>query len=437
MLWEDRGLGSILVVRSPPKPFSDREQALLRTFADQAAIAIQNARLFNETKEALERQTATANVLKVISQSVSDAAPVFEIILDSCQRLFGLEAVAVYLVEGDVVRGVAQRGWDGGDWGRDAMPLAGSSTGLAIAERHAIHIPDLAEKPGLPERFVAPLRAAGGMSVLYAPMLWEDRGVGSIVVSRKPAKPFSGREIALLQSFADQAAIAIQNARLFEAVQAKTRDLEEALAQQTATAEVLKVISRSVFDLQTVLDTLVESAYVLCGAGAALLYLRSDDGFECKAIAGAGAEDVGPLFKGRPIRAGRSTAAERVIMTGEVHSIADLFDDPDVDPKVTAGLRGAGLDFRSTLAVPMKRDDAVVGVLVIARGQTGLIPPAPGRPPADLRRPGRHRDRERAAVRRGAGAHAGSYGGAAAADCDLGSAEGHQPLGVRSGRCAQ
>src|SRR5208282_4209783 len=110
-----------------------------------------------------------------------------------------------------------------------------SSTGLAIAERRAIHFPDLADKPDLPDRFKDMLGEAGGMTVLYAPMLWEDRGVGSIVVSRKPAKPFSDKEIVLLQSFADQAAIAIQNARLFEALQAKTRDLEESLAQQTAT----------------------------------------------------------------------------------------------------------------------------------------------------------------------------------------------------------
>ncbi len=266
MMWEERGLGSVLVVRWPPRPFTDREQTLLQTFADQAAIAVQNARLFNETKVALERQTATANVLKVISRSVSDAAPVFETILESCQRLFGLEAVAIYLVDGDTVRGVAQRGWDGGDWGKDAMPLAGSSTGLAIAERRAIHVPDLAEKPGLPEEFIAPLREAGGMSVLYAPMLSEDRGVGSIVVSRKPAKPFAEREITLLQSFADQAAIAIQNARLF-------RETQEALQQQTATSDILRVIASSPGDVAPVLERLTETACRLCKSYDAIVLL--------------------------------------------------------------------------------------------------------------------------------------------------------------------
>ena len=214
----------------------------------------------------------------------------------------------------------------------------------------------------------------GYRAIVVVPLMREGELVGIFSLGRPEPDPFTESQIKLTQTFADQAAIAIENARLFNEVKARTKDLSEALEQQTATADVLKVISRSVFDLQTVLDTLVESAYVLCDAGAALLYLRSDDGFECKAIAGAGAEDVGHLFKGRPIRAGRSTAAERVIMTGEVHSITDLFDDPDVDPKITAGLRGAGLDFRSTLAVPMKRNDAVVGVLVIARGQTGSFP---------------------------------------------------------------
>jgi signal transduction histidine kinase len=199
-------------------------------------------------------------------------------------------------------------------------------------------------------------------------------------VHRDRPVPFTEDELALIQSFADQAAIAIENARLFNEVTAKTADLSEALQQQTATSDVLKVISRSVFDLQTVLDTLVESAYKLCGANLGLLYLRGDEAFECKAIAGAGVGEASVLFKGRPIRAGRGTAAERVILTGEVHSITDFFEDPEMDPKVRETIRNAaGSDsslakIRSTLAVPMTRDSAVVGVMVIARSQTGPFP---------------------------------------------------------------
>ncbi len=169
--------------------------------------------------------------------------------------------------------------------------------------------------------------------------------------------------------------------RLFDEVKEKTADLGESLQQQTATADVLKVISRSVFDLQTVLDTLVESAYKLCGANLGLLYLRGNEAFECKAIAGVGVAEASALFKGRPIRAGRGTAAERVIMTGEVHSITDFFEDPEMDPKVRETIRNAAGpnssigQIRSTLAVPMTRDGVVVGVMVIARSQTGPFPP--------------------------------------------------------------
>ena len=192
---------------------------------------------------------------------------------------------------------------------------------------------------------------------------------------------FAARHIQLLQTFADQAVIAIENARLFNEVQAKTRDLTESFQQQTATADVLKVISRSVFDLQAVLHTLVESAYKLCGASLGLLYLRNDEAFECKATAGTGMAEANLLFKGRPIRAGRGTAAERVIMTGEVQSITDFFGDPDFDPKVKEIIQNAGDTdssigrIRSTLAVPMTRDATVVGVIVIARPQTGSFPP--------------------------------------------------------------
>ena len=362
MLSEDRGLGSILVVRSPPKPFSEREQALLQSFADQAAIAIQNTRLFNETQVALERQTATANVLKVISQSVSDAAPVFETILESCQRLFGLEAVAVYLVEGDTVRGVANRGWAVGDWGKDTMPLAGSSTGLAIAERRAIHIPDLAEKPGLPEKFVAPMREAGGMTVLYAPMLLEDRGVGSIVVSRRPAKPFSDKEIALVQSFADQAVIAIQNARMFEEVQARTRDLEESLAQQTATADVLKVISRSAFDLNLAASTILGAAARLCRAPLATLHLR--DGGVCRLATQFGLPEAFEREASEnPIPVRYPLHARRTARAGDVAHFTDAWTDPDYLYKASARLAG----YRALVVIPLMREGELVGIFSLGR----------------------------------------------------------------------
>src|SRR5208337_3222083 len=359
MLSEDRGLGSILVVRSPPKPFSEREKALLQSFADQAAIAIQNARLFNETREALERQTATANVLKVISQSVSDTAPVFETILESCRRLFGLEAVAVYLVEGDMVKGVAHRGWAVGDWGRDATPLASSSTGLAIAERRAIHFPDLADKPDLPDRFKDMLGEAGGLTVLYAPMLWEDRGVGSIVVSRKPAKPFSEREQALLQTFADQAAIAVQNARLFS-------ETQEALEHQKASGEVLRAIAQSVADATPVFENILDASQRLFGTEEVCVFMVGEDGMVRPAAArgpgfSAARNDVMPLEGSR---------TGRVIRERRVHHIPDGLAEPGTPPALLERMRRSGNV--SIAFAPMLWEDSGLGSIAILRS-----PPRP------------------------------------------------------------
>src|SRR5690348_6134287 len=178
-------------------------------------------------------------------------------------------------------------------------------------------------------------------SSLGVPLRSNETTIGLITITRKKPGSFADHHVQLLQTFADQAVIAIENVRLFDEVQARTRDLQESLQQQTATADVLKVISRSVFDLQTVLDTLVESAYKLCGARLGLLYLKGDDAFECKAIAGAGFEEASDYFKGRPIRAGRATAAERVLLTGDVHSITDFFSDPEFDPNATEIIRNA------------------------------------------------------------------------------------------------
>jgi GAF domain-containing protein len=269
MLWEGRGIGMIAVTREPNVPFTGGELSLLRTFADQAVIAIENARLFNETREALERQTATADVLRIISRSVAHAAPVFDTILESCHYLFNPYDAAVYLVEGDRVRGVARRGPGAGEWGADSMPLEGSSTGMAIAQRQPVHFPDLADKIDLPEDKRRVVKETGGMTVLYAPMISQDSGVGSLVVTRRPKKPFTETEIDFIQSFADQAVIAIENARLFN-------ETREALERQTATADILKVIASSPSDAQPVFDAIVASANrLMAGFSSAVFRLAA------------------------------------------------------------------------------------------------------------------------------------------------------------------
>jgi signal transduction histidine kinase len=234
LLWEGRGIGTIFVGRRAAGPFSEKDIALLKTFADQAVIAIQNARLFNETREALEQQTATAEVLQVISSSVADANPVFDKILDSCERLFSATGLGIYLIDdagmlhlggfrgnalglSDPVREV------GGVFPR---PLEGTATALAVRERRVVHFADALGDPHVPPPLRRVAEVLGNFSIAFAPMLWEDRGVGAIQVSREPTNPFTEKELVLLKTFADQAVIAIQNSRFFNEIQSKSRELE-------------------------------------------------------------------------------------------------------------------------------------------------------------------------------------------------------------------
>ena len=201
-------------------------------------------------------------MLGAISKSVADTAPVFETILDACQRLFGSEEIGIYTIGDDqMVRAAAWRGPRAEEALRDVTPVGESVTGRLIRERRVRHIPDLVAEPGLSVTVRERAERLGSASLLYAPMLWEDRGLGSILVVRSPPWPFSEQEQALLQSFADQAAIAIENARLFN-------ETKEALDRQTATANVLKVISRSVSDAAPVFETILESCQRLFGSGS-------------------------------------------------------------------------------------------------------------------------------------------------------------------------
>jgi GAF domain-containing protein/HAMP domain-containing protein len=361
MLLDDRGVGSIVVSRKPARPFSDKEIALVQSFADQAAIAIQNTRLFNETQEALEQLKASADVLGAIGRSVSDTSPVFEEILNACQRLFGSEEMGIYTVGDDnMVRVAAWRGETRAEVRRDVTPLEDSITGRIIRERRTHHIPDLRAEPNLSPTLRERVERLGSASLLYAPMLWEDHGLGSILVVRSPPRAFNARETALLQTFADQAAIAIQNARLFN-------ETQESLAQQTATADVLKVISRSAFDLDAVLDTLVTSAGKLCGADGGIIWLRQGEKLHAGATFGHSPEATA-FFKAHPRGLGDKSLAPRVMHSGRTEHIPDRSRDPDFS------FPGLAMP-DSMLGVPMFRNGGIEGVFTLSRAHASAFSP--------------------------------------------------------------
>lgn len=356
-------IGVFLLTASKPDHFSGRDIAVAESFRDQALIAIQNARLFNETKEALERQTATADILRIISRSVAHAAPVFDTILESCQRLFSPYDAAVYLVEGDRVRGVARRGAGVGDWGADSMPLAGSSTCVAIAQRRPVHFPDLADKADLPEDKRAAVKEAGGMTVLYAPIISESRGVGSLVVTRRPKKPFTETEIEFIQSFADQAAIAIENARLFNETKA-------ALEQQTATAEILSVMSSSPTDVTPVFEAIAERARELSGSRIGSAVRFDGELLHMIAFRGSSPEAEAAMHAAFPMKPGNGSLNARVIAGLVPLQIPDI----DLDPAYQLGDVAKKGDYRALLAVPMIHDGRAIGAIGVGRDEPGLFP---------------------------------------------------------------
>ena len=248
------------------------DQRLLSTVAANVGVALQNARLFNETREALEQQTATGEVLRVISSSVSDAAPVFEKILDSCQHLFATEQLGIFRLaeDGQVHAGA----WRGQAFEAVAKtfpkPLDETMTATVMRERRTIHIPDAERYPDPPDAVRAMRERLGNFSVAWAPMLWEGRGVGSICALRQPVRAFSDKELALLKTFADQAVIAIQNARFFN-------ETREALERQTATSEVLQVISSSIADTTPVFDKILDSCqHLFASDQLAIMLVRED-----------------------------------------------------------------------------------------------------------------------------------------------------------------
>jgi GAF domain-containing protein len=367
MLKDDSLIGAITINRQEVQPFSDKQIELLQNFAAQAVIAIENARLLNELRQSLEQQTATAEVLRVISSSPTNVQPVFDSIAESAVRLCGGQFSFVVRFDGKVMDFASHFGLSaaGLDAFRSIMPMpAGEDTasGRAILRRAVVELPDVEvdDAYGLQAQVLA--RAATYRSIVAVPLLHEKNPIGAITVARANAGSFPERQVALLQAFADQAVIAIRNVGLFDEVQARTEELSESLQQQTATADVLKVISRSTFDLKIVLDTLLRSAARLCEADQGTITQRKGDRFY-RAVAFGYPQEFMDYVRDIPVELKRDTGTGRALLESKVIQIPDIEADPEYTWSEARQLGG----FRAMLGVPMLREGEPIGVLTLTR----------------------------------------------------------------------
>jgi GAF domain-containing protein len=373
LLREGESIGAIILRRTEVHPFSDKQIALLQTFADQAVIALGNVRLFEEVQartrelaETLEYQTATSDVLNVISRSPNDLRPVMDTIVQTAQRLCASEYALILQRDGEGffrIIGHANARGEFLDWLQTNPVTAGDGTaaGIAAAERKTVHLPDALADPRFTD-FRRQQRSRA-RSMLAVPLMRDAEVIGVIFLARTEVLPFTDKQVELVTSFADQAVIAIENVRLFDEVQARTRDLQESLQQQTATADVLKVISRSAFDLQVVLDTLVESAARLCEADMSVITRQRGDTYFRAGSWGFPSEFM-DYVKDLPIKPERATITGRTLLEGKVTHVHDVYTDPDYSFPEAQRLSG---DPRTILGVPLLREGKPVGALALLR----------------------------------------------------------------------
>jgi len=364
MIRGDAAIGAISVVRRVPGPLSDKQIALLRTFADQAVIAIENVRLFNETKEALERQTATADILRVISGSPTNVQPVFDAILESATRLCEAEHGALFLAHGEVWSKVGFRGEDPSaqDAFREFRPGPNTGLGRLLRERAPVHIHDLTQDPDTGQR--DPVRLAGveklhARTFLGVPLIKKGNVIGAVVIYRREVRPFAEAQIRLVSTFADQAVIAIENVRLFN-------ETKEALEQQTATSDILQVTSKSPTDVRPVFDTILANTMQLCEGDTAVLW--TFDGRRLRIAAHNNmTEGAVKYLNENPVEPGDWNPTAQAALERRTVHVLDVFAEPRYRPLVPVGTTNKRPNAGTVLAVPLLRDNELLGVITVWR----------------------------------------------------------------------
>ena len=441
MLKDNQLIGIILIYRQQVRPFSDKQIELMQNFAAQAVIAIENTRLLNELRErtddlseALEQQTATSEVLRVISSSPGKPQPVFEAMLENATRICGAKFGTLYLCEDDGFRAVAMHNPPPGyaESRAEIMhPPEGTSLWQAARTREPAQVVDMTRQDTFRagDPFVASAGSvAGYRSVLSVPMLKEGHLVGAISIFRRDVLPFNNKQVQLVTNFAAQAVIAIENARLLNELRQRTDDLSEALEQQTATSEVLKVISSSPGHLMPIFQSLLENATHICSAKFGVLWLREGDLFRAVAAHGGPPAYREILFR-TAMRPGPDTGLGMLLRTKRFVQIDDITKGKaylDRDPLRVATVELAG--GRTLAEVPLLKDGELIGSINIYHQEVRPFTDKADRIADEFRRPGRYRHREHAPARRTAPAHRRSLRGAGAADRYERGAEGHLQL---------
>jgi signal transduction histidine kinase len=377
-------VGAILIRRAEVQPFSDKQIQLLETFAAQAVIAIENVRLFQELQrrnrdlsEALEQQTATAEILRVISSSPTDLAPVFDTILAKACALSEAEIGAVFRLEaGDGFEAAAWRGVRPGfaELLRSRRFHVGRPMFRPDGPWHPVHIADVTTTATIMEQplLVDIVRMEGVRTVLGVPLVREGQMVGSIMMYRREVRPFTDKQIELVSTFATQAVIAIQNARLFQELQARTRDLARSVEQLQALGAVGQAVS-STLDLETVLTTIVSRADLLVGADGGAIYEYDEAGkvFHLRAAQRLG-EDLVEFSRSEPIRLGQG-AVGRAALSRQPVEIPDVQEADAYEGRMREIMSRSG--FRAVLAVPLLREGRILGGVVVLRKSPGQFAP--------------------------------------------------------------